>query len=727
MTVRLEGLRSQPLSSYLCALAVLRLVAEQHRAEVAGSWRAGAFELDGIDSDELVSFFLERYAPTPIFSPWNQEGDPAQNKSTRTYLSTIRSSGDPRFAHYRATLDAFDTLRATASWPGPKVKKEKERFLLAWRAVMPDVALPWLDCAFALIPNDTDLKARVNPLVGTGGNDGRLELSRLFLGELIRLFITKQSRKNAKGWLAALLFGVPGPPLVDITLGQYDINASGGVNGGSLGAGQAASNPWAFVLTLEGALAFGAGTASRLGFGRRHSMSLPFMVRSSQVDADDVPTEEHRGELFAPLWTRPTRWDELQVQFRDGRLEWRSRSATSSLDAVRAVSSHGVARGIEQFERFAFVKRNGLSYVATPRGRLATKDSAARPLLEPIDEWQSSIREAVVSESIGVARRRLDRAQVAVLASDGRASAMIDLLVALSECERAIARSSRAREVVKPVPRSSFPASMWQPYLTDANVNRDPHLSLAAGLASLRDSSRPARDANGVGSRSAAERSAALALRGISLDAQRNEVWADQAEPIDLVAREVAASRTPFATLLLRRLANATQVAPAEADSLPTTAAFKHGREVSLVEIAMLLRGEIDLTRVTTLARALAILDWSRDSWEDRAASTNAPVPPWYALVRACFDSDQLTISRDAENVKRWVLAPRSWGRLLIAESYEEIGRDAAARLRRVGATSLSGARLADRVRALPERCAAALLCHVNMRRLLRQIADPSS
>ena len=71
-SIRLEGCTAEPLGSYLKALAVLRLVAEQADTGARGWWDSACFCLEtSLDAEGLVEFFLKRYAPTPIVSPWN--------------------------------------------------------------------------------------------------------------------------------------------------------------------------------------------------------------------------------------------------------------------------------------------------------------------------------------------------------------------------------------------------------------------------------------------------------------------------------------------------------------------------------------------------------------------------------------------------------------------------------------------------------------------------------
>ena len=65
--VRLSGCTPEPLMSYLKALGVFRLVAEQKDGNAKGCWMNGEFILrSSLDARQLVEFFLHEYKPTPI-------------------------------------------------------------------------------------------------------------------------------------------------------------------------------------------------------------------------------------------------------------------------------------------------------------------------------------------------------------------------------------------------------------------------------------------------------------------------------------------------------------------------------------------------------------------------------------------------------------------------------------------------------------------------------------
>ena len=79
---RLNGCAPTPLANYLKALGVLRVIAEQLDPGTRGYWEGERFVLASNKSEpELLTFFLEQYAPTPLVAPWNKgsgffAGDP---------------------------------------------------------------------------------------------------------------------------------------------------------------------------------------------------------------------------------------------------------------------------------------------------------------------------------------------------------------------------------------------------------------------------------------------------------------------------------------------------------------------------------------------------------------------------------------------------------------------------------------------------------------------------
>lgn len=71
---KLTGLKPDALATYLAALGVIRILAEQKDPSARGLWRDEHFVLvTELSWEDVQRFFLETYEPTPILAPWNLE------------------------------------------------------------------------------------------------------------------------------------------------------------------------------------------------------------------------------------------------------------------------------------------------------------------------------------------------------------------------------------------------------------------------------------------------------------------------------------------------------------------------------------------------------------------------------------------------------------------------------------------------------------------------------
>ena len=201
----LAGCAPIPLASYLKALGVFRLVAEQKDKGAWGCWRDEAFVLGTTRTDEeLVRFFLDEYCPSPIISPWNggsgfyfQEGksnekDAATGKkiktgvrdqptaATRILDSFAATKSNDRLTLYKGVISQTrDVLRELNLVEAPADDK-KRALVMRLRARLPEENLTWLDAAVALAGETLGFP----PLLGSGGNDGNLDFSSNFMQRL---------------------------------------------------------------------------------------------------------------------------------------------------------------------------------------------------------------------------------------------------------------------------------------------------------------------------------------------------------------------------------------------------------------------------------------------------------------------------------------------------------------------------------------------------------------
>jgi CRISPR-associated protein Csx17 len=193
--VPLPGCTPEPLLSYLKALGVLRLVSEQKDPHASGRWEQGQFVLSStLDRSALEVFFRDEYLPTPIVAPWN--GGSGFYGGGAEPLDQIAKSTSPRLALYR---DVIARIRELIPEKKP-TDQQKDALLARCRAVLPDPVVPWLDTCFVLGASGTSYF----PLLGTGGNDGRLDFTNNFMQRLAEVLPSRQVRPlrllRSGGW-----------------------------------------------------------------------------------------------------------------------------------------------------------------------------------------------------------------------------------------------------------------------------------------------------------------------------------------------------------------------------------------------------------------------------------------------------------------------------------------------------------------------------------------------
>lgn len=257
----------------------------------------------------------------------------------------------------------------------------KERLLTGCRATLPDFVLPWLDAVYSLQFNG---EPGYNPVFGTGGNDGRLELSNNFGQRVVELFMTDRPERTRE-LLASSLYNSVTSDLTAAKIGHFDPGRSGGFNqGAEVETKDFKINPWDFVLAIEGALMLAGVSVRRNAADERSQFATPFTVRFSPVGFSSTALDSGgRYETWLPLWENPTSLSEVRYLFGEGRATIGRRVARDGIEFSRAAHTLGIDRGISSFERYAFLKRRGKSYVAVPVGR---QQVAYKPQLELLTE-----------------------------------------------------------------------------------------------------------------------------------------------------------------------------------------------------------------------------------------------------------------------------------------------------------------------------------------------------
>lgn len=492
----LTGCAPAPLASYLKALGILRLVSEQADAAARGWWQDEHFcLLTTMDRDGLEAFFLDRYRPTPLVSPWNKGSGfyVADDKG----LSPIERSTAERFQIFRdgiaaARLPLEDLQRADAQVrqikdrakmkkgmspqekevaqslkDDPAYRQEQAIAERMFKGLKADLFSPclrswrgphreWMDTALVL-PEEG--KPSFPSLLGTGGNDGRLDFTNNAmqrLGELFELSDGTPQPETASQWRHAVWNTPCHSMSAKAAIGQFLPGGAGGANSTSGPDGDSLINPWDFILMLEGSVVIQSRTTRRLDPLAQALASAPFAMHA-QASGHASPGSEkaERGEQWMPVWTAPSRMDELRTLFGEARLQLGRKPAHRPVDAARAIARLGSARGIESFTRFGYLERNGQSNLAVPLGRIRVQAHAHVHLIDDLAPWMDKLqREArgkFAPSRLIQAERRLVDAVLAALAHDPSADRWQAILLAAHAIEALQAHGAALK--AGPIPR----------------------------------------------------------------------------------------------------------------------------------------------------------------------------------------------------------------------------------------------------------------------------------
>ena len=495
--VELRGCTPEPLMSYLKALGIFRLVAEQTDPQARAWWRNDTFFLRSkLDREALKAFFLDEYRPTPIVSPWNGGGGfyPTSNSQSKEAVGAIQSEDSCRLNEYRQVIDMSRRVLNDMSIVKKPSDAEKKMILAKCRSLVSDASIPWLDTVYVLAGEDVTFA----PILGTGANDGNLDFAVTFMRNLIPSLtgvgIGKKPSKRTNpddirnGWLNISLFDQGNTPLHKGAVGQFNPGGVGAVNGTVGFQASPLSNPWDYVLMIEGALLFASAAARKLTSSRSKAV-VPFTVDTSAAGYGTSSDVEYgraaRAEFWAPLWDRPSNLSELSHLATEGRAQLGRRQASTGTDFARAIAGLGAERGISQFQRYTFFARFGRMYLAVPLGRFHIrrddKETAERAnVLFDLDNWTESFRRDARGsrppQGVGSALRRIDDA-IIEFCQRGQPRDLQNVLITVGHAERWLSKSS-IRDSVHPLNSLSWD---WLKHADDDT----PEFRLARSLASI--------------------------------------------------------------------------------------------------------------------------------------------------------------------------------------------------------------------------------------------------
>jgi CRISPR-associated protein Csx17 len=311
--IPIPGLRPTSLGAYLAALGLMKVLS-RHWPGVRAAWRDGVLNLVGgpANRDGLAEALMA-VADQASWATYERGWADAQKASTKaktgTKLALWQAGAD------EAELEVFAAHAAPAS------------------------------------------RVFFNPLLGSGGNAGR----RVFADGRKRakeaLHPPKASEKDDRR--AALNAFLDDEATAwqreKLNAASWFSDANKLYNSGQSPFSEGAITPWAMVLACEGLVFFAGSASRRLGTRTRPVGAFPFVVEPASPETSGE-TDRDRGEVWAPLWSRPMAVPEVAALFARGRAEIGGHGAVTPAAFTAAITRRGVDAGIEEFRRFALGK-----------------------------------------------------------------------------------------------------------------------------------------------------------------------------------------------------------------------------------------------------------------------------------------------------------------------------------------------------------------------------------
>lgn len=349
-----------PISGYLKALGVLRIVNAQLDPEARGYWQDGVFHLETHHSPEaLAVFFAESYRPTPCISPWNKN-----SKLWGSVPEAIQSLNGERFAELQQVAAVASKLLPQYVVAGKVADKPKLLEHLSREGT--DAYNSWQRIN-AVVMEDTKgkLVARYPALLGgTAGAFGVVDIGDQFVASLAA---AQQQQYQAA------VFGSPEPGVVS-TAGNSLVFDPAGRGDGQQGyrvatndTQKSSGNPADLVLLLEGLMLFDgyATTVQSNEDGKGGTKAATFTLAvvhnssghasSSWLENDGLLTEE----LWCPIWEEPVTFSELRDELGQLAQLPLPRQLNTGTDFALFASQLGRRKGLSGFARFCFPPRVG--------------------------------------------------------------------------------------------------------------------------------------------------------------------------------------------------------------------------------------------------------------------------------------------------------------------------------------------------------------------------------
>jgi CRISPR-associated protein Csx17 len=431
----LTGCQVQPFCGYFKSIGLLRILNQQLDRKIRGYWREdGNFALDGIDRTQLLEFLTDRYKPTPLIQPWNN-GTGFTKGLSPDIPTAERFDRHQRLAAICKSAAAFTGLNEKDKVDRPA----KIAILNRLKQIVPSDLRAGVDTAWIVYP---DL-IKPNFLLANGGMSGNVDLGKLQIQNINLVFDEwGNAVAGARAQLTAALFGDIGTHInIAGTIAFLSPVHTGGISSNSDGKKtEAQSNPWDYLLALEGLLSLTPNLCRRY----RNSSdpivaTIPFAVRPQAVGNGSLATgDKCMGEIWVPIWHRPSLWKTIEHIFDRHRLTIDRQPVQTSTQAQLAVANLGRGSEIAEFIRYAFLVRNGDAQFAIALDRYQTgRTPKISPAIE-IDRWLGIIARTELPNTIITAISAVRHAQWHF----ANGEPLLNLLVAVGKLQNRIENSS---------------------------------------------------------------------------------------------------------------------------------------------------------------------------------------------------------------------------------------------------------------------------------------------
>jgi len=362
----------------------------------------------------------------------------------------------------------------------------KNEIILACRNRLCPEALGWVDAAVII---GSDEKPMWPQILGSGGNEGRFDYTNAFMDNIRQLLIDASKPAEPKELLKNALFGDNVEGYSDLSVGQFDPGRAGGYNQGfGIEQKDFPTNPWNFVLTLEGAIIWSSSIGRRDAVERKGLLKSPFTVKAKAVGYLSTKDEDAaRAELWTPLWQRLLGIKELRAFIGEGRSDVGRKRAGNTIEFAEAISSLGVDRGVTEFVRYDLLKRRGDNYIALPAGRFPVTYRRESDLINELDQilqrldiHLSKTFDKMVPAEFVSARHRIDQAMYEVLLHGGTTKIKY-LVAAIGQMEQLLAKGNQTKSASPSHPFFGL-SPRWIAAADDGTLE----IRIAAALASIK-------------------------------------------------------------------------------------------------------------------------------------------------------------------------------------------------------------------------------------------------